>query len=107
MRPSVVDIRETQGDSFEKTFRLVEGGEPIDLTGSTFAAAMRNREGDVTPLVVDVGPQPGEITLRYAETPPGYGHYRYDIERTDAGSQVATWITGRFDIDRDVANAAA
>jgi hypothetical protein len=107
MEPAIIDIQATQGDTFAQVFRLEKAGEPLDLSGATVAAELRDRNGDVLPLAVSVGPDPGEITLRYGETPPSYGPHRYDIEVTNADSSVDTWISGRFDIDRDVTNAAA
>lgn len=106
MLPAIIDLRDTQGDSFEQTFRLEEGGTPIDLTGSTFAASMRDRAGAVTPLTVEVGPEVGEVTLRYGEMPPTYGRYRYDVEQTDADSAVKTWVAGWITVERDVTSAA-
>lgn len=106
MEPAIIDLRATQGDTFSQTFRLEKAGTPLDLAGATVAAELRDRNGDVLPLAVVVGPGAGELRLGYSETPPSYGPHRYDVEVTNPDASVDTWISGRFDIDRDVTNAA-
>src|SRR5262245_6564241 len=106
MEPAIIDLRATQGDTFSQTFRLEKAGTPVDLTGASVAAELRDRNGVVFALAATAGPGAGESTLGYGETPPTYGPHRYDIEVTNPDTSVDTWVTGRFDIDRDVTNAA-
>jgi len=106
MEPAIIDLRATQGDTFKQVFRLEQDGVPLDLSGATVAAELRDRNGVVLPFAVVTGPDPGEVTLRYGATEPSYGPHRYDIEVTNPDTSVDTWVTGRFDIDRDVTNAA-
>jgi hypothetical protein len=108
VEPATIDLRVPAGDTFSQTFRLLDAGIPVDLTGSTVAAELRHpRTSLVVPLAVTVGPDAGEFTLIWGASEPGYGHYRYDVEITDATSIVRTWIKGRFHVERDVTNAAA
>jgi hypothetical protein len=107
MLPTVVDLKVTQGDSFAQAFRLSEDGTPVDLTGSTIEAELRNRAGERIPLVATADlEQPGVVVLGYVEIPP-HGHYRWDLEVTEAGDVVRTWVAGRFDVIRDVTNEPA
>ena len=108
MLPTIVDLKATQGDSFAQAFRLSENGTPVDLTDSTIAAELRDRDGAVIPLTATPDPAlPGVFVLGYGGDVPTYGPHRYDVEVTDADSVVRTWITGRFDVARDVTNALA
>lgn len=104
--PAIVDLYVPAGDTLSQTFELTSGGEPVDLTTSTVAAALRHpRTGAVVELAVNVGPEPGTFTLLWGDEPAPYGHYRYDVEITDATSIVRTWMKGRMYVERDVTNA--
>lgn len=104
--PATVDLSALRGDTFSQTFSIESGGEPIDLTGSTVAAALWNpRTGETVPLVVALDPEPGSFTLTFPDPPPEAGRYRYDVEQTDVDGNVRTWIAGGFNVKRDVTNA--
>ena len=103
--PAIIDLRIPHGDTLTQTFRLLEAGTPVDLTGAAVAAELRHpRTEEIIPLQVIVGPDPGEFTLYWGDTTPAHGHYRWDAE-VESGGVVRTWITGRFHVARDVTHS--
>src|SRR5262245_28711011 len=105
LEPAIIDLYSPAGDTFTQTFRLLDAGAPIDLTGATVASELVNRRTGATfPLAVTMGGDPGEFTLAWGTTPAPSGRYRYDIEVTKA-TVVRTWVKGRFHVEQDVTNA--
>lgn len=108
--PAVVDFAIYHGDTHTQTFRLLEGDTPVDLTGATGACWVADKNGNVVAeLDVALGPDPGLVTITFTPGPPGppappAGHYRYDLEITDAGGAVRTWVFGRLDVAKDITN---
>jgi hypothetical protein len=101
--PAVVDLDAYQGDTWAQTFRFVEAGTPVDLTGATVESHARRVVGSVelVPLVVALG-EPGEVTISYPATGAlESGSYEYDVQ-VDVSGLVRTWVRGRLSILRDV-----
>ena len=97
------DLTAYAGDTFAETFRFLEAGEPVDLTGDTVTAQARAAAGEPIELLVVVldPPTDGQVTLGL---PDGLepGAYDYDIQ-VDAAGTVTTWVRGTLTIDPDVA----
>jgi hypothetical protein len=106
--PAKVNLRFYRGDSWQQTFRLLQDDVPLDLTAMTIASQARGTTQEVFDLVaLAVGdPTQGVVQL---ERPTGglpTDIYDYDIELTDPGNVVTTWIAGRMKLSRDVTNEA-
>lgn len=100
-QPANVDLDCYRGDTWAQTFRLIDNGLPVDLTGASVESWARRSE-IVEQLQVTVGPNPGELTIGLPAAGLGHGPYAYDVEVTDAGGTVRTWIRGRLIVERDV-----
>lgn len=66
--PARLDLPLQQGDDFSTTLDLLEGGEPLDLTGATFEAVARRRKSDASPAfvytcAVEAPATDGKVTL--------------------------------------------
>lgn len=122
LRPKRFDIEVYRGDSFKFYLHLlgpeviVEGEPvkpPIDVTGWTGRCEVKDDEDIVvdTPTVTIVDGD-GETTTNgifgrfvidfevTADIP--VGEYKYDVEMTDAGGNVRTFIGGKFTVTVDV-----
>jgi hypothetical protein len=104
--PAKVNLPVYRGDSWQQTFRLLQGDEPLDLTSMTIASQARGTTQEVYDLVaVPVGdPSQGVIQLERPTDDLPADLYDYDIELTDPGNVVTTWIHGRLKVSRDVTN---
>lgn len=101
--PPKANLIAYQGDTWAQTFRFLDGGEPVDLTGATAAAAARATTGVVFDLQATVGPEPGEVTIALPEFGLLADVYDYDVE-IDQDGAVRTWIRGKLAVRRDVTN---
>jgi hypothetical protein len=101
--PAITDLTAYRGDTWTQEFRLLEDTVPVDLTGASVECWAVRSAGSRLELEVTVGPDPGVITLRLPADAEA-GNYRYDVEVTDAGGDVTTWIRGRLDVIGDVTN---
>ena len=102
--PGTVNLVAYRGDTWAQQFRFLFDAIPLDLTGATVASWAEN--GRSYPLVVELDPVPttGQLTLKLpASLPPG--QFRYDVEVTDAGGEVTTWVRGLLNVYADVTNA--
>ena len=110
--PSSVDLCFTRADTVPFTFTLVdEDGSPIDITGSTFILTV-DPEPDPVDASANLFTVPGVITdgpggvvqftpssVDLDQTPDTYF---YDVEWTDAGSNIRTIVNGEFEIRQDI-----
>ena len=106
--PATIDLNTYRGDTFEQEFRLIQGGDPFDLTGATVVSQARSVSYASTAnkslvVEIDTPPTDGKITL---SLPPAIspGEYLYDIEVTK-DTIVRTWVKGKLTIERDITNA--
>lgn len=97
--PATVDLDFYRGDTWAQSFRLSRDGLPLDLTGAAVACWARRSE-IVAQLQVTVGPDPGVVTI--ADGVLAAGPWRYDLEVTEAGGTVQTWVRGRLIVEEDV-----
>lgn len=104
MLPQIVNLAEYRGDTWSETFRLVEDGSAVDLSGAELAASARDMHGAVLELVVAATENVGELTLgppADEEQQLAPGPWQYDV-RVTIGTAVTTWVRGRLDIVSDV-----
>lgn len=98
----VVDIRVMRNDAWSLAITLAEpAGAPVDLTGKTIAAQLRERPDatDFTALTISpVDLAAGKFSVsQAAATVGGY----YDVQVT-TGSDRRTYVRGRLLIEKDV-----
>jgi len=103
--PATYNLVVYRGDSWAQVFRFKQGSTPVNLTGATIAAQMKNRSSGTTASLVATVTNAlnGEVTLKMPATPPKPGQYVYDVEVTLAG-QVTTWVHGSLTLNQDVTN---
>jgi len=106
MQPGRYNHRFTAGDDYEVTVTLSQGGVPIDTTGYTFTAEIRQ---DYLPHgtlrgAFAVTPVAGgcRLNLTGAETRElgTFGRLVWDLQ-SDSGN-VRTWLTGTVDVTPEV-----
>lgn len=113
LRPKRIDIELYRGDSFKFFFELEgpapEGGgprPPINITGWTGRSEVKDSGNLVvdTPIVtIDGDPLEGRIKVDFGTTEDiEPGEYRYDVEMTDSGGNVRTFVGGKFVVTEDV-----
>lgn len=100
------DLSFVRGDAWTHTVRFVDGeGDPLDVSGFTFAAQVRRRwsSGLVAEFTVTVDPSGDFVTLRVdppdSEVEPGV--YRWDLERQQGGSPL-TLLAGKLTVVGDI-----
>jgi len=107
-----VDCRLTayRGDTWLQHFRLVRDGAPVDLTGATVASWAQSLEPSVEVITLDaniVDAADGMVAIG----PPAEGlearTWDYDVEVTEFGGDVITWVRGTLTVRPDVTNASA
>ena len=111
MTPMTYDLHARRGDTFDPvTFRFKQDETtPRDLTGTTFAAQVREHPdaSRAVPFVVTVSPLTGEVTLNMPATStallPSLGVW--DLQASTVGGGVTvvqTWLAGDMITDPDV-----
>ncbi len=113
--PAVYDIEIYIGDDFSLPIRLKADNVYVNLTGWTGRAQLRNGVGTLlATFTVTVGNQsttPGLVTVSMANTitsglsPSGNSPTTtavYDVELTDTGSKVRTYLAGTATVVIDV-----
>jgi hypothetical protein len=104
--PAKVNLLVYRGDSWQQTFRLLQDDVPLDLTDMTIASQARGTTRQVYDLVAIPVGDPADGILQLGRPTGGLpvDLYDYDIELTDPGNVVTTWIAGRMQLARDVTN---
>ena len=70
--PPKANLEAYQGDTWAQTFRFLDEGTPVDLTGATVEAWARDTTNGIHELDVTIGPAAGEVTIAFADdTVPG------------------------------------
>jgi hypothetical protein len=102
-----VDVRLVayRGDTWSQQFRLIRDAVPVDLTGAS-VESWAKAEAEVIPLdaaivdeatgMVAIGPPPAGLAART---------WDYDVEVTESGGAVTTWVRGTLTVRPDVTNA--
>lgn len=101
----------TKDDTFEGVeFILEENGSPIDLTGASIRMMLKLTPQDDAALTVFTPSDGLTITdavngiFQFDEQVISVdaGEYFYDIEVTDSGGKVTTYVSGRWIICQDI-----
>jgi hypothetical protein len=110
MTPGTYDLNLYRGDTWKARFQLydvIDGAQsPVDLTGATVAAEIRDRPNGLTiveldcvitlPNIIDVAMTPAMWT----DAPTGTG--AWDLEITYGNGDVHTAVAGKVTITADV-----
>ena len=103
--PGEAHLEAYQGDTWAQTFRFLESGVPVDLTGAAVASTARRITGTTEAelqATIAEPPSSGEVSISSPATGPlAQGAYDYDIELA-AGGTIRTWVKGRLVVHRDV-----
>ena len=103
--PAELNVRSLRGDTVALPFTITEGGDPVDVTGRTYAAKIRKAgKGQTsTPFTVEVTDAVGgRIVVRMTETVTATlgGTYSWDLQQTSGGA-VRTLVAGEWTFDAD------
>lgn len=105
-QPAQHDIRLVAGDDYQITVRLLDDGDPIDTSGYTFKAQIRNGYLPNADLVAEFAVNPitggAELTLTDEQTKgfkPTVPLY-YDVQSTSP--DIRTWLTGKVLVTPEV-----
>jgi hypothetical protein len=102
--PITFDLSFYRGDTSSKTFRLLNGGSPINLDDvSIKASALHLSSALISDLGIVVEPDPGVITLEIPMSMRA-GAYRYNIKLTESNGKVTTWVKGDLQLEKEVPN---
>ncbi len=116
MLPGVHHLALYQGDHWEQLFTLAEDYgtaetpdvRPVDLTGCTVAAQIRTNVRSQTPLAVFTAtitdPAAGAVrlVLPSAEATKLTRNGVWDLQITDTGGRITTWLAGAVEVTREV-----
>jgi hypothetical protein len=109
--PSAYDLNVYAGDSGEWQFTFWEDPYrtvPVDLTGATWKAEVREKHGSVvvTTLTVSIT-DPNILTLTLSPTSSKLlvGTLSYDVEGTWPNDRVTTLLAGRVLVTPDITNS--
>jgi hypothetical protein len=101
--PVTYDLRIYHGDTWAQAFRLLQQGAPVDLTGSTVESSAEDTNNVTTALTVTIlDAVDGRLQISAPAGTLAVGDYDYDVQVTDASSDVTTWIKGQLIVDPDV-----
>jgi hypothetical protein len=121
MLPGKYDLKLYRGDSYSWSFVLwhdVDKTDPVDLTGATVAAQLRNKSGgetviDLVCTVVSTPSPPRTNTVRVDldaalwDNAPGLAAGVWDLEITYPDGFVQTVVGGKVTATGDVTNSTA
>lgn len=102
---AVYDVRMTQGDTFIEELLMEDGeGDPIDLTGYTFASQLRRTadNGLVADFTITVNGSTVTRSLEPAVTSDLDGVYVHDFQWTLPNGTIRTLLSGNFEIEPEV-----
>jgi len=103
--PVNYDLDAYRGDTWSQGFRFLRDTTPVDLTGATLKSEARAPDGTSTTLIVQIDDATdGRFGLRLPTPVPPPGRYEYDIELTEPGNVISTWVKGALNVVRDVTN---
>lgn len=107
------DLLIYQGDDYLATVTVAnQDGSPVDLTGFTAQAQIREDVADNAPEVVveiaaTVGTSTVELSIPNAETKLLNGAYRWDLQLTSADGFITTVLAGKVTVTAEVTRSAA
>jgi hypothetical protein len=103
-----VDVRLVayRGDSWSQHFRFLRDSVPVDLTDATVESWAR-ADAEVVPLEVAVDPTAGTVAISAPAAGLAAQTWDYDVEVTESGGDITTWVRGTLTVRPDVTNASA
>lgn len=110
-KPATLYLRVKQGIPFAKVLTWSRAGVPISLVGSTFAAQVQIKEGEVVAFLCQLTAQDATLATNQlrlkltAEQTAAMrkGDYYWDLDWTDAAGTPTTPIDGRVTVTKQVA----
>ena len=109
MPVSKADLAIYQGSSYAATVTVAyTDGSPVDLTGYTAKAQLRNGAADCNPEVVyEIGTSitlPDKVTLSipHATTSTLKGRYAWDLDLTSPEDAITTILAGNANVTAEV-----
>jgi hypothetical protein len=110
LKPKRYDLEIYQGDTFR--FNVVLSGDtgPLDITGWTASASIKDKKDGNAPtpeLDITVGDTDGTIEVFLSNTGTDAlvaadGPYKYDIQLTDTAGNVRTFLAGFINVTEDI-----
>jgi hypothetical protein len=103
-----VDVRLVayRGDSWSQTFRFLRDGVPVDLTDAMVASWVQSEDPpEVIELSVTVEPTDGIVAVSAPPEGLEAKTWDYDVEVTESGGDITTWVRGTLTVRPDVTNA--
>ena len=100
------DIEFVAGDDYQITVKLLEDGTPIDTSGYTFKAQVRDGFYPSGSLLADfaVNPVAGGAELSLTDTQTrslaAYSHLVWDVQ--SSSPDVRTWLSGNVTVQPEV-----
>jgi len=111
MIPGTFALNIYRGDDHAWRFLLwvdAEKTTPVDLTGMTVEAEVRDRPGGaviVAALVTVTLPNTVDVVLDHDKTRTLPANGRWDLQVTDAGGQVSTFLAGPVKVTGDITDS--
>jgi len=105
IKPAVVNIRITSGDTINKTFSITKDGIAWDLTGYDIDMRIKTPDGRTLKILTNTGGST-EITVSgasysiLADSPTEVGFFNYDVQVTIAGAKY-TFQVGKIEIQKE------
>lgn len=109
--PDKLNVKYKRGDTVGYLIQINDvGGDPLDLTGRTYAAQLRRSPNSSTAVDMDVDTTDaatGQLVLRLDPdvTETLTGNYQWDLQQTFGGT-VRTILAGRWTFDPDTTRSA-
>lgn len=109
LKPKRYDIEMYQDDTFRFAMKFLNGVTPVDLTGWTALAQIRQVVSGVVGVTVEGAftatipvPADGIVYLDFDSGTLDPGNYAYDVQMTDGASQRRTYIGGKVTVTFDI-----
>lgn len=109
LKPKRYDIEMYQGDTFKFALKFLDGVTPVNLTGWTALAQIREVVsgtvgGTIEGAFTATMPTPtnGIVYLEFDSSALAPGNYAYDVQMTDGSAQRRTYIGGKVTVTFDI-----
>lgn len=105
-KPSKYDINVVAGDDFQITIKLLDDGTPIDTSGYTFSAQVRDDYLPAGELIASFGVTPvtggATLSLTSSQTQDFFnkGTLYWDVQ--SASPLIRTWLSGKVIVTPEV-----
>ena len=104
--PATYNIEVVAGDDYQITVKLLEDGDPIDTSGYTFTAQVRDNYLPDGNLVASFGVSAvtggATLSLTSAQTEAfvNYNKLYWDVQ--SASPKIRTWLSGKVNVTAEV-----